>query len=219
LLWLIYGIVAYLIQPKSGEHQQAEQEEGGQKIDWQMLRQGPFLALFWIAFAYNGVAYSLLGWIALYMQESAGFSTFLSISMISVFYVALTTGRFLCAAYTEKIGYARTLLILAIGITLTYPLVLSGANAILVVIGIFLTGLSLSGLFPTALAYGARLYPDQTGTMTGTLNVAMTIGAMIPPLWTGVLADIWGFQMAWQINYVMVLPLIFVAIYLRRVEG
>ena len=41
-----------------------------------MLRNAGFLALFLIAFIYNGVAFSLLGWVALFMQESAGFSTF-----------------------------------------------------------------------------------------------------------------------------------------------
>ena len=124
-----------------------------------MLRNAGFLALFLIAFIYNGVAFSLLGWVALFMQESAGFSTFSSISMISVFYVALTAGRFLCAAYAERLGYAATLLILAVGLALTYPLVIFSTTAAPLVIGIFLTGLTLSGLFPTALAYGTRLYP------------------------------------------------------------
>jgi len=91
-------------------------------------------------------------------------------------------------------------------------------NSLWVVIGVFLTGLSLSGLFPTVLAYGARLYPEQTGTVTGTLSVAMTLGSMAPPLWTGVIASLWSFQVALGVNYLMVLPLIFVALYLGRSE-
>ncbi|MBV7339399.1 MFS transporter [Chloroflexi bacterium TSY] len=151
------------------------------------------------------------------MQQSAGLSTFFSISMISIFYIALTGGRFICAAVAERVGYARLLLVLAIGITLTYPLVLL-ENNLVVVIGVFLTGLSLSGLFPTALAFGARLYPEQTGTMTGTLNVAMTLGSMVPPLWTGVIAERTSFQVALGVNYMMVLPLILIALYLRRIK-
>jgi fucose permease len=183
-----------------------------------MFRQGAFFAMALIAFIYNGVAYGILGWVAIFMQQSAGFSLFSSVAMISVFYVALTAGRFLCAAYTERIGYAETLLILAIGITLAYPLVVLGIRSLLSVAGIFLTGLGLSGLFPTALAYGSRLYPEQTGTLTGTLSIAMTFGAMIPPLWTGIIADQWSFQVALGINYLLVLPLIFIALYLRRIE-
>ncbi|MCY3711614.1 MAG: MFS transporter [Caldilineaceae bacterium] len=183
-----------------------------------MLRNAGFLALFLIAFIYNGVAFSLLGWVALFMQESAGFSTFSSISMISVFYIALTAGRFLCAAYAERLGYAATLLILAAGLALTYPLVIFSTTAAPLVIGIFLTGLTLSGLFPTALAYGTRLYPQHSGAVTGVLNVAMTIGTMLPPLWTAIFSDLWSFQTALGINYSMALLLLAVCVYLARIE-
>jgi MFS transporter, FHS family, glucose/mannose:H+ symporter len=214
-LWLGYGIVVYLFQRSVRTNGAAEK---AQKLDLSMLRNGAFLSLFVIAFVYNGVAVSLLGWVAVFMQQAAGFSTLLSVSMISVFYVALTAGRFLCAAFSERLGYAATLLVLAWSITLTYPMVVLGANSILVVLGVFLTGLSLSGLFPTALAYGSRLYPEQTGTLTGTLNVSMTLGAMIPPLWTGIIADNWGFQVALGLNYIMVPPLILIVLYLKRLE-
>ena len=216
LIWLIYGLlVRQLVPPETA----TAQNDKSQKLDLRMLTERPFLALFLIAFIYNGVAYSLLGWVALFMQETVGFSTFFSVAMISVFYVALTLGRFICAAYSERLGYATTLLILAVGITVTYPLVVLDVNAGLAVAGVFLTGLSLSGLFPTAMAYGARLYPDQTGTVSGTLNVAMTFGAMLPPLWTGVIADWWSFQAALTINFVMVPPLILIALYLGRIEA
>ena len=186
--------------------------------NWGMLRNAGFLSLFLIAFIYNGVAFSLLGWVAVFMQESAGLSTFYSISMISVFYVALTAGRFLCAAYAERLGYAATLLILAAGLVITYPLVVFSTTTAPLVIGIFFTGLTLSGLFPTALAYGTRLYPQQSGVVTGLLNVAMIAGAMLPPLWTGIFSDIWSFQTALGINYSMAFLLLAVCLYLGRLE-
>jgi len=183
-----------------------------------MLRNAGFLSLFLIAFIYNGVAFSLLGWVALFMQEFVGLSTFYSSSMISVFYIALTAGRFLCAAYAERLGYAATLLILAVGLAVTYPLVIFSTTAAPLVIGIFLTGLTLSGLFPTALAYGTRLYPQHSGAVTGILNVAMIAGAMLPPLWTGFFSDLWSFQTALGINYSMALLLLAVCVYLARIE-
>lgn len=215
LLWLGYSLACFALQ-RGGPAPAARRP--AQLLDFAMLRDAPFLALFAVAFIYNGVAYSLLGWVALFMQESAGFSAFFSISLISIFYVALTAGRFACAAVSERIGYGTTLLILAGGITATYPLVVLSSSGLWVAVGVFLTGLSLSGLFPTALAYGSRLYPQQTGTFTGTLNVSMTLGAMIPPLWTGILAEWWSFQAALGVNYVMVLGLLAVAVYLRRAE-
>lgn len=213
LIWLVYGIVAARFDQAGLPDVQAVK---ARQSDFSMLGKLPFLALFLIAFIYNGVAWSLLGWLALFMQQSAGLSTFFSVISISVFYVALTIGRFICAAFAERIGYARTLLVLAICVTLTYPLVVLNFNSTLAVAGVFLTGLGLSGLFPTAMAYGSRLYPDQTGTVSGTLNVAMTFGAMAPPFWTGIVAGMWNFQAALAVNYLMLLPLILIALYLGR---
>ena len=213
LLWLAYGLVVhqfYRTEPLEAPGRVA------QSLNVWMLRERPFLALFLIAFIYNGVAVSMLTWIAVFTQESAGFSTLVSVSMISVFYVALTIGRFLCALVAERLGYAGTLLLLAFGITLTYPLVVLGSHPLIVGAGVFLSGLSFSGLFPTALADGARRYPAQTGIVTGTLNVALTLGSLVPPLWTGVIAGMVGLQAALSVNYGLVLLLLILARYLGR---
>lgn len=216
LLWLAYSLVVH-------QFYRAELLDAPgrivQPLNLRMLRERPFLALFLIAFAYNGVAVSLLTWIAVFTQESAGFSTFASMSMISVFYVALTTGRFVCAVVAERLGYAGTLLLLAFGITLTYPLVVLGSEPLVVGAGVFLTGLSLSGLFPTTLADGARRYSAQTGIVTGTLNVALTLGSVVPPLWTAIVAGMAGLQVALGVNYGLVLLLIVLAWYLGRSEA
>ena len=213
LLWLTYSLVVH-------QFYRAERLDApGDKVpppNVRMLRERPFLALFLIAFIYNGVAVSLLTWIAVFTQKSAGFSTFVSVSMISVFYVALTIGRFACAVVAERLGYAGTLLLLAFGITLTYPLVVLGSHPLVVGAGVFLTGLSLSGLFPTTLADGARRYPAQTGIVTGTLNAALMLGSLIPPLWTGFVAGMAGLQLALGVNYGLVLLLIVLARSLGR---
>lgn len=213
LIWLVYGVIVYLLRQTSDI---SDEDSSVEKLNWSMLRQGPFLGLFVIAFIYNGVAWSLLGWIALFMQQSAGFSTILSLSMVSIFYAALTAGRFICAAVADRIDYTKILFLLAIGIALTYPLVVFGDSSWLVILGVFLTGLSLSGLYPTALAFGSQRYPEQIGTLTGTLSVAMTIGSMLPPFWTGIIAEAWNFQAALGVNYGMVLSLVGVVIYLRK---
>ncbi|MBX3051357.1 MAG: MFS transporter [Caldilineaceae bacterium] len=215
LIWLVYGLVSLLLQPRQ---EKVAEQRPSQLFDWSMLASVPFLALFAIAFFYNGIAYSLLGWVALFMQESAGFSAFFSVSLISIFYVALTVGRFSCAAISERVGYGVTLMGLAVGIAATYPLVVLSSSGLWVAVGIFLTGLSLSGLFPTALAYGSRLFPERSGAVAGMLNVSMTLGAMIPPVWTGVIAEAWSFQAALGVNYVMVAGLLVAALYLRSVN-
>ena len=122
LIWLVYGGISSFFYRSNGPS--VGEDARGQGLDWGMLRNAGFLSLFLIAFIYNGVAYSLLAWVALFMQESAGLGTLASISSVSVFYVALTAGRFICAAFAERIGYARTLLVLAVVLIVIYPLML-----------------------------------------------------------------------------------------------
>lgn len=43
-----------------------------QRLDLTMLRKDTFLVLFVIAFVYNGVAWSLVGWIALFNATVSG---------------------------------------------------------------------------------------------------------------------------------------------------
>ncbi|MBV7339400.1 MFS transporter [Chloroflexi bacterium TSY] len=57
-IWLLYGIGAYLLYRTRTSTEQRDQV---QQLDLTMLRKGAFFALFLIAFAYNGVAWSLLG--------------------------------------------------------------------------------------------------------------------------------------------------------------
>ncbi|MGI6375153.1 MAG: MFS transporter [Anaerolineae bacterium] len=212
-LWLLYGLVTQRLARGEASETQAQ---AAQQWRLAMLLERPFLALFLVAFIYNGIASSLLNWVALYTQALGGFSALGSVSMVALFYVGLTAGRFICAALAERLGYGRTFLALALGVLATYPLVVLGAQPLTVSAGVFGAGLSLSGLFPTALADAARRYPGQTGAVTGTLTVALTLGSIIPPAWTGVLADAAGLQVALGVNYALALLLLGLARYLWR---
>jgi FHS family glucose/mannose:H+ symporter-like MFS transporter len=216
IIWCVYGIVTCIL---SRGEEIIERRAKSDNLDFSMLREGPFLSLFVICFAYNGIATSLLVWVATYMQEWGSLSIFWSVAMVSLFYVALTIGRTICAAYSERIGYATTLLILLVGVTISYPLIVIGIHPYVAVAGIFLSGLFFSGFFPMSLAYGSRLYTQQTGTITGTLNIAMTFGATFPPIWTGYIADQWGLRAALAFNCFMLIPLIFLGVYLLRIEN
>lgn len=213
LSWLIFGAVSvFFAHPKI-----EASSKNGRKFNLALFKHEVFFLLFIIAFVYNGVALSLLGWVSVYLQQ-AGITQFIATSMISLFYLGMTVGRFACAAISERRGYASTIMICAVGTVVTYPLVVVGQSALWLGIGVLMSGLFVSGLYPTALAYGSRAFPALAGTITGGLSVAMTLGAMLPPWWTGIVAEAWNFQTAVGINFVLVLPLIWVAFRLKRDE-
>lgn len=213
LSWLVYGLYSLrLPYPPLNAGVKT-----GLGVSLALFRREAFLLLFVIAFAYNGVALSLLGWVSLFLQQS-GLGALVSIGMISIFYLGMTAGRFACAALAERYGYAVTILACAVGTVGAYPLVVLGQSALALAIGILLAGLFISGLYPTALAYGSRAFPALAGTLTGGLSIAMTLGAMLPPWWTGLAASAWGFQTAVGINALLVVPLLWIGLRLVRME-
>jgi len=82
-------------------------------------------------------------------------------------------------------------------------------------------GLGAIGLLVPAGAVGsiAGTLLAGAGTVSGTLGVALTLGSVLPPLWTGVVAGMAGLRVALGVNYAMVLLLLFLARYLGRSDS
>lgn len=214
LIWLVFGLTALLFDyPEQGATAAKRQ-----LLSVEFLKDSLALSLFAVAFIYNGVAWVLLGWVGMYLQESGGVSPFLATSMISLFYIGLTLGRFVCASVAERVGYAKTIMILSVGAVVSFPLVILGRHPLVIAFSVALNGLFFSGLYPTALAYANNLFPALAGTVAATMSLAMTLGTMIPPWWTGIAADKWSFKVAVGMNYLLILPLLWIARRLLRVE-
>ncbi|HHT27108.1 MAG TPA: MFS transporter [Firmicutes bacterium] len=181
-----------------------------------LFKHPVFLLAGIIAFTYNGLAWSLIGWVNTYLQQEAGLPQVLATGMLTLFYIALAVGRFACASLTTRFGNTRVLLACALGAALAYPLVLAKPWPILAAVGVLFSGLTLSGLYPIALAVATRFGAGHTGAVVGAMSNAMTLGTMLPPWWTGILAEFGGLQMALSINYIMVIIMIAAVILLNR---
>ncbi len=213
LLWTLFGIIS-MRSPFPGKKAQSDTETVSTP---QLARSTLLLTLILIAFCYNGVAGSLVGWIKTFLDLAGTMHPYLTTSTISIFYAALTLGRFACGALTQRIGNVQTILLCALGTTVTYPLVvIFGQQPLLLLPGIFFSGLFLSGLYPTALAIANRAFQRQGGTITGILSTGMTLGSMLPPWWTGMIADYTNFQTAMGANMLLVVVLLVASFELVR---
>lgn len=186
------------------------------KFRWNLREHGSLLPLLAAAFLYNGVAWSLLGWIKVYVQQGGMPPGFLSSGILSLFYAALTLGRFSCAHLSDRLGYGKTLLLCGVGATLAYPLVTFSHYPGRIAAGVFFSGLFLSGIYPTAVAYGTRQFPAHSGAISGSMAAALTLGSMLPPWWTGIIADARSLPFAIGLNYILVVPLLGIGWYLAR---
>ncbi len=166
------------------------------------------LRLCLVVFCFNGVGWVLIGWIKKFVQSSDSESGWLSTGMIALFYVALTIGRLTFSHISDRIGHLKSIQLCALGTVLAYPFVILSSSLLGVSVGIFFCGLSLSTLFPTALAYGSTLLPEHRGALAGTMGVAMNFGSMLPPYWTGYLGDHYGLPFAIRANYALAIILL-----------
>ncbi|HOJ10903.1 MAG TPA: MFS transporter [Clostridiales bacterium] len=176
-----------------------------------------FIMLFIVSFIYNSSATGLIGWINTYL-EGMEFSILLGAGMVSIFYLGLTIGRFICRFLSEKVGYSKTILACAIGCFVFYPLIIYATNSTLIAAGVFFSGLFFSGLHPTGLAYANKLFPSISGTITGLLSTAMSLGAMSLPWLIGLVAEKSDFKAGFSIGFVLIIILLGVAISLLLYE-
>ena len=213
-IWVFYGVSASWVDYPEQSGSVAKR----QLLSVAFLKDRLALALFAVACIYNGVAWVLLGWVNMYLQDGGGVAPFLATSKISLLYVGLTTGRFVCAAVAERIGYGNSIRILSVGAAISLLLVILGGHPLLIVFGVIMSGLFLSGLYPTALAFANNLFPALAGTVVATMSLAMNLGTMLPPWWTGIIAEKTNFKIAVGANYILMLPLLWIAWRLPKIE-
>lgn len=164
-----------------------------------------------VAFCYNGIAGSMLGWVNTYMQQTGKILVTLSLGAVSIFYLGLSTGRFTCGLLSSRFEPSRIIQICALGGLLGYILVLYGPSSVFMVLGLLVSGLSLAGLYPTALAYMNGIESLPKGTATALMQVAMSLGAMVPPTWTGIIASTFDLRVGIAVNLLLFIPLFVVA--------
>ena len=216
LVWTLYGLSLLFVKfPNAGPKTSGTARPAVRPLS--LFLNPLFLLLFAVSFLYNGTATSLVSWINTYLDQ-VDFPIILGAGMVSIFYLGLAVGRFACGVLSEKIGYARLILICAVGSLAFYPMAIYPSPPLLIALGVFLAGTFFSGLHPTSLAYANRLYPEIGGTVSSLLSIAMTLGAMSVPWVTGFAADYVGFQMSFVINIVLLFILVLTAILLIRKE-
>ncbi len=169
--------------------------------------------LFMLTFFYNGTAWVLIGWVKTFLQ-AGNYPPEQATLMLSVFYCALTIGRFGCASFAERWGYRRTLMYSALGALLVYPLIIFSSAILWIGAGVFLCALFLAPLYPTAIAYGTQQFAERRGAITGLLSMALSLGSTLPPYWTGWLGKQFGLAAALRWNYALLFPLFTITLFI-----
>ncbi|NLK07094.1 MAG: MFS transporter [Firmicutes bacterium] len=206
VLWCGFGIWA-LVQTYP---QRQKQQAAKAWHDLRIIKERAMLYCLVIAFTYNGIANGLLGWVTTYFQETGRIVVFLSFGAVSLHYAGVSAGRFTCGFLSSRFKPGQIIMMCGLGGLVGYTLVLTGTSTAFLVAGLLIGGLSLAGLYPTALAHAHSMGSGPRGTVTAFMRIAMSLGSMLPPLWTGLIAAQWGLKAGMAVNGLLFVPLLLV---------
>jgi fucose permease len=151
------------------------------------------MMLYYVVIAiYVAAEIGLASWLVEFLQQAKSQSVTLSTLFLSLFFGAITAGRFVGSFFVERVGYHKSVL------------TASAASVLCVVVGTFapatlaffipLAGLFFSIIFPTITAAVSDLHQENVGTILGLLFTFAGIGGMLGPWTIGVFSDWLGIQ-------------------------
>jgi MFS transporter, FHS family, glucose/mannose:H+ symporter len=192
-LLLALGLVVPFPKP------QVEQKSG---IDFRALRKIIFQPgmgwLFALMILYVSSEIGVASWIVAYTQRIHGLGIAESAAFLSLYFAGLMVGRLLGTFFVERVGYLRSILIMALFATASLGLGLFGPGKMYWLLP--LTGLFFSIIFPTLTAAVADRVTGNMGTVMGLLFAFCGVGGALGPWLIGVISDAAGLQAGFALN-------------------
>lgn len=158
------------------------------KNDWSFLRSPRFWVLTGLVFFQNCTEISVTGWMVTYFKDVGILSGPAGQMTVTVIWGAMLAGR-LCIAFVFPVKNSfRTLSLMSACCVGTYILLLMAKTPASALICLFLFGLAIAGVNPTAVAAGNAL----SGAGLGVMLPAAGVGAVLMPYITGAVAQRFG---------------------------
>jgi len=173
-----------------------------------------------LVFLYVAVDLGFSYWLAEYFNTELGVSLRLSSAAVSIFLVGMMSSRLATSRLVKRIATKRILLsglsLAAISLVCFLLIPAVGAKALFAC----LYGLGIGPVFPLMVAKASEEYPRQSGAVTGLLFACMSLGGMVFPLLSGVLASAIGIERSYFFPlFVLVLIFAGLLIWIRRRKG
>jgi len=120
--------------------------------------------------------------IANYLQSNFGLSLEKASLGISIYFAALMISRFMGAVLLNWIDAKKFLVVSAVLALLSMLALIFAPSALFAKIAIFMVGLASGNLFPSIFAITLGKMPDRANEISGLMIMAISGGAIIPPL-------------------------------------
>lgn len=138
----------------------------------------------------------MVHWSGIYLRQTLGLPALFGGSGVAVFFAAMAVGRLGIAWAVRSYGNRSTLLAAGVFTVGGMGLALATREPVLVVCGLLVVGLALSGVAPIAFSAAGDLAPERAG---GAISVVTTLGYggfLLGPVVVGGLAELFGLRVA-----------------------
>lgn len=157
----------------------------------------------------TGVEGGLFTWLTTYAQGRL--PDRLATLSLSVLLAAYVPGRFVAGSLSERVGYVPLALGLGVLCSLSALYTFALASGLGLLVGAFCIGATLSGLYPTLLAYATEGAPEHSAPINALGLVVSSVGIAGVPAVMGFVADGAGVTAAMRLLFVPLLGLVLTA--------
>jgi fucose permease len=190
------------IYAKSGFESPPLPRQPSLKETFQDFKSPEALMFSLLLFIQFGNEWSIAGWLTLFLIQRLGVSPETSLTMLSLYWLALIVGRVWVQSVLPRVRHGRLLISSTLEALFGCAILLFTNNLFGATVGILLVGGGFAAVYPVVVEkIGVRFPYYHPGFFNGIFSFALTGGLLAP--WTlGIYAHFWG------IRVVMLLPLL-----------
>lgn len=170
------------------------------RIEWARagrMAGSPLLLLFgFLLFFESGNEFIIGGYLSTYLNSCVGVSISLASYVLAAYWGAIMAARFLLSRVLLVVSGSVLVLIGALAVAVSMSLLLLASSPVLVNVAVIGLGLSLAGIFPTALGMAGSRFPESSGTAFGILFTIALAGGMSMPWAVGQISATKGLRLA-----------------------
>ena len=185
LLTVVFAVLLIVFVPNT-EKREGERFSFGKAFS---AMKGVFLLACLCMFCYTGAEVATWGWLSSLLKTEFASSTLLSGLGVSLFWVGMTAGRYVCGRLLKRITMERLLIVLsALAALVTLGALFCRTAGVFLIMAVLL-GLACSSTFPFLSSYGAARTALGTGMSFTLLMVCGNTGSAIVPYFVGLLSE------------------------------
>ncbi len=161
------------------------------QISYAFFKDNYFWITIMILFFYLCVEAAVSSWLVTYLVDSHILSIGQSQTIASLLWFAILIGRLICGFYGDRLKRSHLLLIISLGTIFFYFLLLSTQRFALISFATLGLGISMGGIYPTAMTVAGPSISAYPMAM-GWLLIMGGIGGIAMPFVTGILSSNYG---------------------------